>query len=586
MHLFEARVIIARIPFTMRNFAEGARLAHALKRADLSKPEDRQDFFQSLSDAHPSLKGALSPEGALAFLDRAEGIATKRDNQPVTKFGAGLLDLEMRLKRGEVGLTEGDRKLINRGTAILEKNLFNGNLASATEERAATIAFIANRIGKIKEQTGDPKLRSLDEQKFLDLVAKVNAFAEDELSEERINKRIEYKTAELAKEIEAQERIDDPALAEYVRSNKEIRAREKMISDAIGSEKIQEEFKEIAAFLKEVSALITSKKPELSCLRGMLSSVEDFFLKQNPKDLLSQWSSEQSFFQIITKEGLADFQKKRSVYTHDEQYSQAQARYFEVLGELKWHIDESKKQQASASSGRLKGLAALRGYDPEGILPKLERTFEILRKWLYNEIPGTFQELQLAQGKNAVARLAQQKLRRTLLQNPLFAESQKRIDRIQKEKNLLERARTRLPLAKATFQRSKNALVRDIVESQENNNGLYFIKSFCVAADRLDEAEQLHGGPLFVPPTEIASKPIETHQFLRYEHRDEVTDSTKKYSDVHFRSLDLPFALMAVEYFKSFKEKDAFAQRPPREAIKGKFKEPRQRPSWGWEGDY
>jgi hypothetical protein len=244
-------------------------------------------------------------------------------------------------------------------------------------------------------------------------------------------------------------------------------------------------------------------------------------------------------------------------------------RHLQADSYLRAYLDERTPAKAASSGGKVKGLAGLQILDPEDRIPKLRRAQEILFGWLYGELPGAFQELVTARRKGLGARQAQRETERRLEKNPDFIASKKRIAVLEQELLLLERTRNQLPAMRNAFARSQATLLRDIDHPQDKSTH-YFIKSFCVAADRADLVEQRHGHPLFEALSTISGPEIQSHQFLAYEHRGELNNGNKKYSDIHYRTIDLPFCLILVEYFKSLRP-EGFKVRHARTPIAGKF---------------
>lgn len=529
----------------MSALSEGRKSIRAAKHAGFSTPQARREVFQQIAGARGSIKGTLTPEMTEALLDRIERGDTVRDNRPILSLGSALIEIENRFREGDDGLSREEVGLLNHGTRILWRNVLNGNLATRMGEAAGTVAFIANRLGKIKEHARDPRLYAIKLEDLESLMIQVRIFAEDELSDERLH----------AKQEKVSKRLEEiGAIREVIPVNQAIRTHEIRIETLqatlptlLTSPELDMEFEEITRFLNNA----------IPKVEGVTDLPQNKWLAQTLRPLQSYYRANQGRNAALSKlqyESLlppgTEISARAPLPGPTEYGGLKRDDYQRAIAIITAYIEKKKAEKAKKTAVPKKGFGDLKTLVLEQNLPELERIATLLNNWISSSTPGAFGRIkkvsdQIKKERDGIGVLQTNKMMNTELRR-----IEERFQRWQRCKKQIDQLCVDPEKGRVAFQRSIDRLLAYLREHPERD--LYFIKSFCVAADL--EQRQERGGPsCFIPAAGFHESEISTYHFVKPGDPGPQKETSNTYTDIHYRSSDLPFCLMAVEFFKSLK---------------------------------
>lgn len=533
---------------SMTSFSEKRKIVTAFHRAGISGKGIRK-FIKKMPYIDPEIRRTLTPETTEAFVDRLEGSRASHDNKGVLRFGAALYLLEQRLNHEQVPLTEGDVHILNNAIRILQNNLFNGNIATARGEHAATIAFIANRVAKIEEIAKSPYIQRFDQSRFRALVDAVSIFAESIFKQDVMREMLASKRHELTQSLtELQERRQRIGVEYFAHKRSLSVITERIKSTQNNIRRIELDFKDAADCLEEVGSILQNIPALDPVVHTRVQVVRDFYdateknggpLAVRDALLALTERAQPDFFQAMRKpcdETTADHHRLTS---SRDQHNRA-------IHALQRLLEDQKASEAGPDPNMtpLEEHAYLLNEDQKS---KLKRALHLLRSWGESRATGILGIMQAAQEE---AWKKRQDLEATqpppaLLEE--FEHIQKRVTALQEEVDQLKEASRRANPMREAFEQSKAAIVHKS-RPGSYKSPLYLIKTVCIAADLIDQMAPIPIEVSVPPLPRTSTDKIRSYQFL---HRGTVTDANRTYADVHYSTTELPFCYMLVQYFRS-----------------------------------
>ncbi len=510
---------------------------------------------------HKKLSTALSPQAITQIFDNLAG-ETGRSSQDIVQLGNTLYEFEKRLgDSAKKDLLEEEEKLLSFTVKLLERSLYSGGLSELTQESAAAMAFLINRLGKIKEIAKPRKERtSFNYTQFQGFVEQVEEFSEEYFSPERYDELIALKEADLGSLEEDMIEKGSAGEKAYVKSVREKRGLEDRLEEMRAGEfwveiqdltrrleKIIELFRRIFGFDssevadRDINYFVDTLKSLKEADFLKLLEFKQDLLRGTGNDLYFRYNFVYAVLYLahpqLRGNDLDDLDIKA------RRISKAIYQYVDNLAAYKAEHAKDKGKRHKGFSA-LADMALAEKINDEEIM----NTYSDFTSLCYDGGGPCGEAATIVSDLNLMMRNRREYTKKTDAHYNL-----------EREIKLLKTERLETDKYRERVRKAKELVLREVKNRPEGD--MYFLKTILVAADMVNLGK-LRGRAGFTseaPRETIASyEMVHLPELLRYgpnayenlQQYGSKPQPKMKYSDVHYRTDQLPFALMVTKYFK------------------------------------
>lgn len=516
------------------------------------------DYFRD--NIPKQIATVLDPE-AITTLFRSLDGEEVADPRPIIEIGNILYDFAKHLEGlKDDRLTAEEIKLLSFANQILETSLYRGGLSQLSERTAAAVSFLVNRLAKIKELVPSKDgVKGFDRNDFAAFAQRIDAFAEEYLSDE-YGERLVQKNAEDLAAVEETLRVsDDPGVAEYLAKTAESTQMTDRLEALFGGE-LYSEVQEMRHRLEEIRRLfaeIYSYPPSDDSLER-LNYIIDLLESVTPEEIASLKKSQSRFYDG----NLLDAILSGRGYHHEyKKIKGGKFEPFDLHDTLFFHT-----RNLEIFCDKVRARKKIKGFDElheKAIADQITDQMLQIRKNLVFASSlgqGGWAEVGRLDSKIKATTDEIKKLFASLTQNAPdspVAEQIKAHNKLRNEHFLILKDKQLLPVYRERFRRSKEVLLKDMGNRKLPVTDLYFLKTALVAADKVGRNRLGHGYCGISP--EADPNPIASYEMVEYSpeerqgpHHRYMMDDARRYrhSDIHYSTAYLPFAVMMTKFFK------------------------------------
>lgn len=558
-------------------FSQLRMVAEAAKDAGYSQEERRRliEHPQELvsDQVSPKFAEKISPTLIDAILLKLHG--RQGPDSPLIDLGNTLYDFEKRLSADSDTLTQEETKFLGVAAQLFQRALYDGSLSELHGANGAATAFLVNRLTKLEQmKPRGNESTAVDVQSFEMLTESVSRFFDKHYSEQAIDQAIHHAKEKADRSKDNLDHSSDPDVQSYLEQK---RVSADLTQEAIDLEqRAPELLREFANRLEEAGDLFVTiygnagpkDKEALRDLRSVIQTMRSLEEAQAK----SWMRSPQDEYEVRNPNFSTSLLGK--VARDDEKREQLWHSLFHLSFNLQKHIERSEKKLAeipervSTKGGSLAEQVAVLQRDTKmKELDQMKTLVSVFDELSTHKIdgPGIWARKYSVTRMNTEAqrqmRLAKQTLRGK--EDPEFARLIDRLEGAEMEQAFLSKQKTQLETYRRWFEKSLEWLRADVKRS--STEMMYFIKTVLVAADIRREASTKHPEMVILGLPKPIEDSIATHEFVEYDHEtrfgpnrwygeDYQPPKKFKYSDVHFKTDHLPFALIMTDYFRSKKQ--------------------------------